>query len=304
MKTLTYKAQLWIDLQTELADKVVHAFSLGFDSKLYVLASYAKDNVQYRSQNGMFALSHSPHPNDYIVYIATPSNVTQHVILNQTWNYHSVQPLLNDELLLVCARSSRKNKKAQNNGHVFSLNGTFKRSFALGDAIQSMQTTSTGEIWTSYFDEGFGQSFDGIQIKGLHRWNANGQMLFQYSPVADLDYIFDCYAMNVDNDDSAWIFYHSQFAIVQIKDTKIINYWHTPLRSKHYICTWNNHALMSGADKKYELYELKSNHSIRHSKTYSITPTGEKTTRGNTVVIEYNNQFYRFGIPELFWHDR
>lgn len=304
MKIINYKAQLWIDLQDELADKVVQSFSLGYDGKLYVLTTYVKDKVKYRTDNGSYARIHTDKPHDFIVYIATPHHIEAYTIPQQTWNYHFVQPLLNDELLLVGARASKKQKNSVDNAQGFSLDGTFKRSFTLGYAIQSMQTTSIGEIWTSYFDEGFAQAIDDLTCTGLHRWDVNGQELYHYSPIGDLDYIFDCYAMNVDNEDSAWIFYDYQYPLVQIKDNKIVDYWHTSINSKHHICTWNNHVLVNGSNKHYQLYELKTNHSIKHISTYVISPTGHKATRGSTVVIENNNQFYKFGIPELFWKDR
>lgn len=301
MKQITYNAQLWIDLSKELQDKEVQSFSLGYDGKLYVLTTYSKDNVQYRTANGLYPRLHTDNPHDFVVYVATYSNIEMYVIPQQTWNYWFIQPLLNDELLLVCGRSKQSYKaKQEENASVFSLDGQYLRSFTIGDGIADMQTTSIGEIWTSYFDEGVSWSDTST---GLLRWDAIGTPLYNYTPIEELGDIFDCYAMNVDSDDVAWFHYYHQFPIVKIKDNMIVDYWLTPTSSHHHLCVWNNHVLLNGGmrDKSYQLWELKSNHGVKYVNTYEILPIGYKATRGSSVVIFNNNKFYRFGISELFW---
>jgi len=49
-------------------------------------------------------------------------------IANQSWNFHHVQPLPDDELLLVCARSRYRSwDDYDHSGHVFSADGSLVR---------------------------------------------------------------------------------------------------------------------------------------------------------------------------------
>ena len=81
-------------------------------------------------------------------------------------NFHFCQPLLDNELLLVCSRSRAVAGGGELNGRVFDEDGKFKQAYHLGDGIESMQTTSEGMIWTSFFDEGvFGNSRTGADDK-------------------------------------------------------------------------------------------------------------------------------------------
>lgn len=299
--TKTYNAHLWIDLREELEDKEISSFSLGYDGKLYVLATYSKDNVQYRTPNGMFPKLRSDKPNDFTAYVADSKQITSYIIPKQKWNYHAIQPLPENELLLVCGRT---NRKLDGNANVFDLNGVLKRAFSLGDAIESTQTTSKGEIWTSYFDEGFDQSFGNIDITGLHRWDSNGNEIYRYHPIIGLntiDVIMDCYAMNALSDNTVWIYYYTDFPLVKIVDDKIIDYWHPPIKGSHWFAVYNNHIVFVGCydDKLFHHFEALPNHEIKHVQTFDIAQKGWYTTRGKTIVICEDNQFYRFDIPEL-----
>ncbi len=296
--TTIYDAHLWIDLREELTDKEISSFSLGYDGKLYILTTYTKDNVQYRTPNGMFAKLRSDKPNNFIVYIADSKQVEEYIIPKQKWNYHNIQPLPNDELLLLCGRT---NKRSKENANIFSLDGVIKRSFTLGDAIEAVQTTSTGEIWTSYFDEGFDQSFGDIDITGLHRWDKDGKELYRYYPFGGLNILMDCYAMNLESNTTVWIYYYTDFPLVKIVDDQISDYWHPPTKGSHNFAIYGNHIVFIGSydDKLFHHYELLPNHKIKHIQTFDFNQAGWYTTRGKTIIISEDNQFYRFDIPEL-----
>ena len=301
MKEIRYKAHFWIDLRDELDDKVVQSFSLGYDGKLYVLTTYKKDNVQYRSDDGMFAMSHSDIANDYIVYAVSQTNIEQYIILQQNWNYHSVELLPNYELLLICSRTGRYGINSQENARVFTFDGTLQRSFCLGDAIETIRTMSTGEIWTSYFDEAFGRSFGETDITGLHRWNKFGVEIYRYRPIFGLKGIFDCYAMNASSDNSIWIYYYTDFPLVKIIDDRIADYWYPPIKGSHSFAVHNNHVVFIGSydDDLFHHYKLLPDHQVEHIQTFDIEQSGRHTSRGKTIVICEDNQFYRFDIPEL-----
>jgi len=292
-----YEAHLWIDLREELEDKVISSFSLGYDGKLYVLTTYSKDNKKHQMPNGMiYPRLRTDKPNDFVVYIVDSTQVQTYIIPKQKWNYHSVQPLPDAQLLLVCSRANRK--IGIKNANVFDFDGVFQRAFTLGDAILSTQTTSIGEIWTSYFDEYFTE-YD--KIVGLHRWDKDGKEVYRYQYPAGLDLIFDCYAMNVTTDDTVWIYYYTDFPLVKISHDKVLDYWHPPIKGSHWLAVHNNHIVFVGSydDRLFHHFEVLPNHQIKHTQTFDIAQKGWYTTRGKTIVICEDNQFYRFDVPEL-----
>lgn len=92
---------------------------------------------------------------------------------------------------------------------VYNKNGSLRFRLELGDASEDIQTTPNGLIWVSYFDEGvFG---GGVGEQGLVCFGADGEVLFKYADFAEqntLPMICDCYAINVDAEDTLWLNYY------------------------------------------------------------------------------------------------
>ena len=113
------------------------------------------------------------------------------------------------------------------NAFTYDQSGKPIRSFCIGDGVQSVQTTTAGDIWVSYFDQGtLGNT---IARAGLLCFNADGEPIYTFQPVVGLDRILDCYALNVENDDTAWIYYYSPFPIVRIHKRLIDGVWKAPI---------------------------------------------------------------------------
>jgi hypothetical protein len=92
----------------------------------------------------------------------------------------------------------------------------------LGDASNDVQTTSKGDIWVSYFDEGvFG---GGIGGHGVVCFDSAARPIFKYSEFAEqnqLPFIADCYAMNVVNDEEVWLSYYTDFPLVSVRNFRL-----------------------------------------------------------------------------------
>ena len=59
----------------------------------------------------------------------------------------------------------------------------------LGDGIQHLQTTKSGEIWAAYFDEGIFGNLGWrrpIGAKGLLRFNSDGKRVYEFQRVSGL----------------------------------------------------------------------------------------------------------------------
>jgi len=99
-----YRLEPWIDLQPHLDGLEVISLSLGPDAALYVLAIVPP--ADYREQRGgaSFAKITAGKPNTFVVLRCDAYAAHRVEIANQSWDFHHVQPLPDDELLLVCAQ--------------------------------------------------------------------------------------------------------------------------------------------------------------------------------------------------------
>lgn len=143
---------------------------------------------------------------------------------NQKWNYHYVQPIGNNNLLLVCGRSAKRSKEDFDlNAAIFDYDGKEQKRFLLGDGIQDVQVTSEDIIWTSYFDEGvfgnYGWGNNPIGKSGLVSWDKEGKMLSEQKDFR----IYDCYALNVD-EKNIWFYYYDEFKLVHMYGDKHKDY--------------------------------------------------------------------------------
>lgn len=104
--------------------------------------------------------------------------------------------------------------------------GALRSAVEIGDAIESIQTTTDGRIWVSYFDEGvFG---NGIGRQGLVCFDSSGKNLFKYADFAEqnhLPMICDCYALNVDMRGDVWLNYYTDFPLVRLHNHKLERAW-------------------------------------------------------------------------------
>jgi hypothetical protein len=161
---------------------------------------------------------------------------------------------------LACARSHYRDGDPEANARIYDANGNFISSFTIGDGVQDVGVASDGRIWTSYFDEGVFGNFGWDQplgSSGLVAWHAAGSQVFQYSPVNGLDMICDCYAMNVSGDD-VWIYYYTDFPLVQIRDSRTVNHWDMPVSGADGFAVADSYALFRGGYDERDIYHLIS----------------------------------------------
>jgi hypothetical protein len=293
---------LWIDLSETLRERPVISFSLDYSGRLFVLATEQK--VDYRKGTSVRLKTTTPH--DFVVIEATEDYVTEYRIPDQYWNYHHVQPLPDDELLLVCSRALfRRRDDFDLNGRVFSLDGKFKREFLLGDGIAQVQTTQDGTIWTSYFDEGvfgnFGWSAN-VGESGLIQWDQNGNQLYTFKPVGGIDMIADCYAMNTLSSTETWVCYYTEFPLVRIVKGRVVEFWNSPARGSNAFAVLGRYVVFCGTyeDRLLHLYELKTKSQMIHLADFDLLNASDFVfTRSNRIVIERELQFYQLDISEL-----
>ncbi|MDO3411149.1 hypothetical protein QWJ34_15390 [Saccharibacillus sp. CPCC 101409] len=217
------------DLSEHLEGWSFVSAALGYDGRAYVLLI---DETPERIE-GSFVPTELKRPAAYKALIVdigeeraereeadplrTDASIVEEVrIEGESFNYHFIQPLGEDELLLVGARCSYyAHDRIDDNAAVFGRNGAVLRRFVLGDGIQNVQTTAGGLIWTSYFGEGvFGNRgwVTPIGESGLIAWDSNGIRVFTNVEAN----IQDCYALNVVSDDEVWFYYYSDFRLCRL----------------------------------------------------------------------------------------
>lgn len=100
--------------------------------------------------------------------------------------------------------------------------GNVVKEFCLGDGIQDCIVTDSGDIITSYFDEGVFGNFgweEPIGSCGLIVWSQNGEINWH----ADSN-ICDCYALNIDEKNHIWYYYYTDFNLVKTDFNRDIVY--------------------------------------------------------------------------------
>lgn len=168
------------------------------------------------------------------------------VILDGCLRPSFVQPLPDSRILLVDARN-----RHGANAEIWSADGHRDHVGDLGDAIEDVLTTPTGEIWVSYFDEAMGGS--GPQGHGLARFTSDLHPVWLYPGPPYAPKIFDCYALNVAGE-TAWTCAYTHFHLVSAGCDQVIDHGPVPYRSAHLLVVdATTGALMSGPGPEYDL---------------------------------------------------
>jgi hypothetical protein len=250
------------DLRTIVTDGHLVAFNVGYDGTQYVVV--AKKPLDYRIEQpgrGSFAKTRPEEPQSYRIVGLSHGDVALDVVIaEEQFNIHDVQPLSREEILLVCGRSYyRGPDDYDRNGRVYSRDGRFIRAILLGDGIETVQATSEGVIWTSYFDEGVFGNYGWRQpvgASGLVAWDSVGEMVFEFQPAEGLDSICDCYALNVASDSDVWCYYYMDFPLVRLRNGRIHSVWQVPISGSSAFAVSRKHAVFRGGYDDRDVYHL------------------------------------------------
>ncbi len=194
-------------------------------------------------------------PNHFRIHHRVADEVWTTVDLPETdENYHQIQPLGHDKWLVVRGRAKDEEDR---NAHVLDESACLVRSFHAGDGVEDVQTTRTGRIWVSYFDEGvFGST--GLGQSGLVCLDSEGSPVFEFASVVGVDVpaIDYCYALNVCSDGEVWLCYYSDFPLVRLVDGKPQSIWneHSVSGSPGFAVSGQAVLFAGGYNRKGELF--------------------------------------------------
>jgi hypothetical protein len=225
----------------------------------------------------------------------------EYTIQTEPSDFHFVQPLP-DGLLLAHGRQS---SPAQN-ARVYDFTGGLLREFTLGDGIEDLQTTTSGDIWASYFDEGvFG---DTIGSAGLVRFDAQGTPSYEFQPSAGLDRISDCYALNVESSQAVWFYYYTPFLLVRLRNDAIDNFWRTDLAGARAFAVSGDRVVMHAGyqHNDWRLLQLHEDTTVSNlGQVEFVDKDGDPLltrcakARGRLIWFVQNSIIYRADISKL-----
>ena len=77
-------------------------------------------------------------------------------------------------------------------------------------------------------------------------WDKFGNKIWEYEPVEGLDFMADCYAMNIDDKDAIWFYYYTDFRVVQLSQSGKVSVWDCKLTGSSSLNVEYNNLLMAG----------------------------------------------------------
>ena len=259
----------------------------------------------YRSSDGLSSKSFVDKPNNYRVYHLKESGWAICDLQETHQNMRYVQPLLGNQWAVVRTRSAGN---TDGNGHICSAQGDLLRTVAFGDGIQDIQTTASGQIWVSYFDQGiYGDTTFGHT--GLACFGSDDRLLFDFNRLTQ-GMIADCYAFNAVSNDEVWLCPYTDFPIVKLKDGKINHAWdNNPIHGSHAFAVWKDRALFSGGygehDKLFivSLYRLDGK-ELMMEECHAVDENGGEIkfksafSRGSRLYLETDQSLYSVELQE------
>jgi len=167
-------------------------------------------------------------------------------------NYHFIQPIGENILLLGSRSRIRKNGTYENNACIVNRQGEILQAFCLGDGIEDCIVTKDEKIITSYFDEGvFGDGPFGN--RGLVVWDCAGTRIWENEKYG----IMDCYAINVDEQENLWFYYYMDFDLVRTDFEQDFVYHPEIEGMTKFLITKGNQLLCDGGYNNYgQFYKM------------------------------------------------
>jgi hypothetical protein len=230
--------------------------------------------------------------------------------------YPVAQPLPDGKILLVGPRSRWRPSGADRNAIVYDADGRFVADGILGDGINHVLTTGSGQIWVGYSDEGvfgnFGWGREGpspVGACGLARFTPDLRQDWQFPRGADgLDSICDCYALNLDGE-TAWTCYYTGFPVVRIDDGRPRG-WRSQVTAASALIVGGGRLAQFGGygtDRNLVVVSTLDDDEVRPAAEYRLVlPGGQDLPRGfrffgrgPDLHVIAGDHWYRLGLDDL-----
>lgn len=255
---------------------------------------FRKMNVDYKQNIILLVQDHQDRP--CIIYLDKNNGSISNINLNVDIDVESVicMQRIGERWLFIFNYEDE-------NAVIYNPDGSEYCKFYAGEGIQDCQVDVNEDIWVSYCDEGvFGEC--PIGANGIVAFDSTGQLIFdsydQYVEKYNITYIDDCYAINVLDGD-VWLYYYSEFPLVQMKDKKIHMSWNEinvikEIRSESFAVAQDKVVFIT-QDKKLVVYDLNNNHvydmNLRNELGEPIQ-FGTYYSRGSVMYFQTDDRLY------------
>jgi hypothetical protein len=133
------------------------------------------------------------------------------------------QTLPGGRLLLVGASCQWTPDGTERNAAVYDGRGRLLTEATFGNGAQHVLSTSAGEVWVGYAEEGTADNLGWggesgpapIGAPGIVRFGPGNGEVWRYVPLEGVPPVRDCYALNV-TDTEVWAYYDAGFPIVRL----------------------------------------------------------------------------------------
>ena len=208
-----------------------------------------------------------------------------------------VQPMPGGRFLVAGARCRWRRDGPDRNAVLYDADGRVVSEHVLGDGIEHVLATSTGQVWVGYFDEGIYGNYGWGRADSEEPAGAYGIVRFSprlepewhypsYTEVGPWEPIDDCYALNVD-DMCIWACYYSDFPVVRIRDD-IVTGWHNDTGGGRALAAAGSRvALCGGYGPDYDRLaqtELGADRAQLAGEYRIVLPDGEPMPPGTQVT--------------------
>ncbi|WP_405062760.1 hypothetical protein OG474_14300 [Kribbella sp. NBC_01505] len=223
-----------------------------------------------------------------------------------------VQPMPGGAFLTVAPRIRPWPDGVPPNATIHDAAGNLQAEGVLGDGIEHIQTTESGQIWVGYFDEGvYGHLYWGsaaVGGAGLLRFTPDLMVDWTYSAAdAGLEIIDDCYALNVVGE-TAWCCYYADFSLIAVQ-ANAVRSWRNKVRGARAILVHDNRVALYGGYSNHR-HRLVTAHrdqkALTNYRDYRLVLPGGKRiprartfARGSTLHIFADRTWYRLDLADL-----
>ncbi len=291
------------DFSEIIGDRHLVTASVGSDLSPVVLSLPQEPDYRTVTPSGAsFAKKRASQPNQFAIHYLVGDDWLRSDLQETTENFHCLQPLGQEHWLLVRGRADGE---ADRNATVFDMDGRPKWSFHAGDGIQDVQTSEKSEVWISYFDEGvFGDS--SLGQAGLVCLDQHGNVILRYNDGVGSPYISDCYALNVCSGKEVWLYYYTDFPLIQLLDYRLAGTWQDlPVAGSHSFAVGHDRILFCGGYNKRDRLFLVALPSMAVTEIELLDRLGQPLRefrgigRRSVLHISTAETLYRLDVDEL-----
>jgi hypothetical protein len=245
-----------------------------------------------------------------------PALISSVTLEDRSIAHPHVQPMPDGGFLLVGARCRWSKEGAEHNAVVYDRHGAVIRTGVLGDGIEHVQTTPSGQIWVAYFDEGvygnYGWGSNGapqpVGHPGLIRFDSNLEVVWEHPYDTDHGSISDCYALNVDGE-TAWACYYTDFPIICVTAGAVSGWRNEVAGARALAVNDQQVALVGGYSGERDravvgslgegTFEVERELRLTMPDGGELPPSARSFGRGSELHVLAESTWLRLGLDEL-----